>query len=66
MLDTLLVFLSILAELSFALAPASGVCNATLERDVELLTLDEGLPEACSAEVLPREGVNGPSEVNEG
>jgi len=65
MLDTLLVFLSVLIELSIALSLAPGIWCRTPARDVEL-TLDDGWPDVCSAELLPRAGVNGPSEVNEG
>lgn len=65
MLDTLLVFLSVLIELPIELPLAPGVWYPTPARDVEL-TLDDGWPDVCSAELLPREGVNAPSDVNEG
>ena len=65
MLPPLLVLLSVLVAPPIGFPLVSGVLNTIPASKAELL-LNEDWDDVCSAELLPRDSPNGPSEVKEG
>ncbi|MFL6715703.1 MAG: hypothetical protein ACJ8G3_04995 [Burkholderiaceae bacterium] len=65
MLDPLLVLLSVPFAPPLGFPLPSGVLNTIPASEAELL-LNEDWDDVCSAELLPRDSPNGPSEVKEG
>lgn len=63
--DPLLVLLSVPVAPPLGFLLASGVLNTIPASRAELL-LNEDWDDGCSAEPLPRDSPNGPSEVKEG